>query len=178
MRRKQAEEKLQYMATHDLLTNLPNRFLFNDRLEQAVAKAKRGDRRFAVLFLDLDGFKEVNDRFGHQKGDGVLQQVAERLKECLRESDTLARLGGDEFSLILEDVQDNRSAAAVPQKLLAALAAPFYVDENEITITASIGISLYPDDGDATELLLKQADAAMYRAKELGGNHFIFSNYP
>jgi len=176
--RKQAEEKLQYMATHDLLTNLPNRFLFNDRLEQAVAKAKRGDRRFAVLFLDLDGFKEVNDRFGHQKGDGVLQQVAERLKECLRESDTLARLGGDEFSLILEDVQDNRSAAAVPQKLLAALAAPFYVDENEITITASIGISLYPDDGDATELLLKQADAAMYRAKELGGNNFIFSNYP
>jgi diguanylate cyclase (GGDEF)-like protein/PAS domain S-box-containing protein len=174
--RKQAEEQLQYMATHDLLTNLPNRFLYNDRLNQAVAKAKRSDRRFAVLFLDLDGFKEVNDRFGHQKGDGVLQQVAERLKGCLRGSDTLARLGGDEFSLILEDIQDAHSAAAVPQKLLSALVAPFYVDENEIIITASIGVSLYPDDGDATELLLKQADTAMYRAKELGGNKFVFSN--
>jgi len=172
--RKRAEEQLQFMATHDLLTNLPNRFLFNDRLNQAVAKAKRGDRRFAVLFLDLDGFKEVNDRFGHQKGDGMLQQVAERLKGCLRGSDTLARLGGDEFSLILEDIQDTRSAAAVPQKLLAALATPFYLDENEITITASIGVSLYPDDGDATEQLLKQADTAMYRAKELGGNTYVY----
>ena len=172
--RKQAEEQLHYMATHDLLTNLPNRFLFNDRLNQAVAKAKRGDRRFAVLFLDLDGFKEVNDRFGHQKGDGILQQVAERLKGCLRGSDTLARLGGDEFSLILEDIQETRSAAAVPQKLLAALAAPFYLDENEITITASIGVSLYPDDGDSTELLLKQADTAMYRAKEIGGNIYVY----
>ncbi len=174
--RKRAEEQLQYMATHDLLTNLPNRFLFNDRLDQAVAKAKRGNRRFAVLFLDLDGFKEVNDRFGHQKGDVTLQQVAERLKGCLRGSDTLARLGGDEFSLILEDIQETRSAATVPQKLLAALAAPFYLDDNEITITASIGVSLYPDDGDVTELLLKKADTAMYQAKELGGNTFVFSN--
>jgi diguanylate cyclase (GGDEF)-like protein/PAS domain S-box-containing protein len=172
--RKQAEEQLQYMATHDLLTDLPNRFLFNDRLNQAVAKAKRGDRRFAVLFLDLDGFKEVNDRFGHQKGDVVLQQVGERLKGCLRGSDTLARLGGDEFSLILEDILDTRSTAAVPQKLLAALAAPFYLDENELTITASIGVSLYPDDGETTELLLKQADTAMYRAKELGGNTYVY----
>jgi diguanylate cyclase (GGDEF)-like protein/PAS domain S-box-containing protein len=172
--RKQAEEQLQYMATHDLLTNLPNRFLFNDRLNQAVAKAKRTGRRFAVLFLDLDGFKEVNDRFGHQKGDGILQQVAHRLKGCLRASDTLARLGGDEFSLILEDIQDTRSTAAVPQKLLAALAEPFYLDEKEITITASIGVSLYPDDGDATDLLLTKADTAMYRAKELGGNTYVY----
>lgn len=172
--RKRAEEQLQYMATHDLLTDLPNRFLFNDRLNQAVAKAKRSSNRFAVLFLDLDGFKEVNDRFGHQKGDGVLQQVAHRLKGCLRSSDTLARLGGDEFSLILEDIQDTRSTAAVPQKLLAALVEPFDIDGNEITITASIGVSLYPDDGDAAELLLKKADSAMYRAKELGGDTFAY----
>jgi diguanylate cyclase (GGDEF)-like protein/PAS domain S-box-containing protein len=172
--RKRAEEQLQYMATHDLLTNLPNRFLFNDRLNQAVAKAKRSGHRFAVLFLDLDGFKEVNDRFGHQKGDGILQQVAQRLKGCLRSSDTLARLGGDEFSLILEDIQDTHSTAAVPQKLLAALVEPFYLDENKITITASIGVSLYPDDGDSTELLLKKADAAMYQAKELGGDTFVY----
>lgn len=172
--RKRAEEQLQYMATHDLLTNLPNRFLFNDRLNQAVAKAKRSGQHFAVLFLDLDGFKEVNDHFGHQKGDGILQQVAQRLKGCLRESDTLARLGGDEFSLILEDIQDTRSTAAVPQKLLVALTEPFYLDENKITITASIGVSLYPDDGDSTELLLKKADAAMYRAKELGGDTYVY----
>jgi diguanylate cyclase (GGDEF)-like protein len=124
--------------------------------------------------LDLDGFKEVNDCFGHQKGDGMLQQVAQRLKGCLRESDTLARLGGDEFSLILEDIQDTHSTAAVPQKLLSALATPFYLDENEIIITASIGVSLYPDDGDATELLLKKADTAMYRAKELGGDTYVY----
>lgn len=172
--RKRAEEQLHYMATHDLLTNLPNRFLFNDRLNQAVAKSKRSGHRFALLFLDLDGFKEVNDRFGHQKGDGILQQVAQRLKGCLRGSDTLARLGGDEFSLILEDIQDTPSTAAVPQKLLAALVEPFYLDENKITITASIGVSLYPDDGDSTELLLKKADAAMYRAKELGGDTYVY----
>jgi diguanylate cyclase (GGDEF)-like protein len=103
-----------------------------------------------------------------------LQQVAHRLKGCLRSSDTLARLGGDEFSLILEDIQDTRSTAAVPQKLLAALVEPFDIDGNEITITASIGVSLYPDDGDAAELLLKKADSAMYRAKELGGDTFVY----
>jgi diguanylate cyclase (GGDEF)-like protein len=173
--RKRVEEQLQYMATHDILTNLPNRFLFNDRLNQAVSKAIRDGRRFAVLFLDLDGFKEVNDHFGHQKGDGILQQVAQRLRGCLRESDTLARLGGDEFSLILEGIQDPLSAAVVPQKLLAALAVPFYLDEEEIIITASIGISLYPEDGDNTEMLVKKADAAMYRAKGLGGNRYVYS---
>jgi diguanylate cyclase (GGDEF)-like protein len=166
----ESEQQLQFLATHDLLTELPNRFLFNDRLQHALTKAKRYHSSFAALFLDLDGFKEVNDSFGHQKGDLVLQQVAKRLKSCVRESDTLARLGGDEFSYILEDIQDEQTAFGISHKILTMLAEPFLVDGKEALVTASIGISLYPEDGDDTEALLKKADSAMYKAKEAGGN--------
>ncbi len=168
--RKESEQRLRFLATHDLLTELPNRSLFNDRLQQALNKAKRFHCSFAILFLDLDGFKEVNDTFGHQKGDLVLQQVAKRLKSSVRESDTLARLGGDEFSYLLEDIKDEKTAFSISNKILTALAEPFLVEGREVTVTASIGISLYPGDGDDTESLLKKADAAMYRAKGSGGN--------
>jgi diguanylate cyclase (GGDEF)-like protein/PAS domain S-box-containing protein len=172
--RKQSEERLQYLATHDLLTELPNRFLYTDRLNQALAKAECNGYHFAVFFLDLDGFKDVNDTFGHMKGDIILREVAQRLMSCVRQSDTLARLGGDEFSYIIEDVQDLQTTGGISQKILAALARPFYVDGNPVTITASIGISIYPLDGNTADDLLKKADAAMYQAKDLGGNTFVF----
>ena len=168
--RKESEHQLQFLATHDLLTVLPNRFLFNDHLQQALTKAKRYHRSFAVLFLDLDGFKEVNDTFGHQKGDLILQQVAKRLKSCVRESDMLARQGGDEFSFILEDIKDEQAAISISNKILAGLAEPFLIEGGELSVTASIGISLYPEDGEDIEALLKKADSAMYKAKGSGGN--------
>jgi Amt family ammonium transporter len=174
--RKQSEEQLQYLATHDLLTGLPNRNLFNDRLNRAFERSRRNGHAFAVFFLDLDGFKQVNDTFGHHKGDLVLQQVANRLKNCVRESDTLARVGGDEFSYIFEDLKDIQSAIHVSSKILDQLKEPFVLDEKEVWITASIGISLYPDDGEDTDTLLKKADAAMYQAKEWGGDTISLSN--
>jgi diguanylate cyclase (GGDEF)-like protein/PAS domain S-box-containing protein len=172
--RMQAEEAVKYMAMHDALTRLPNRAMFNERLARAISLAQRHTRGLAVLFIDLDRFKLINDTLGHEAGDEVLREAASRLTENLRAGDTVARLGGDEFIVLLEDVPDPVYVGSVSRKLIRALAAPFTIGEREYRMTASIGVSVYPADGDDAETLLKHADAAMYRAKEQGRNGFEF----
>ncbi|MEP6656939.1 MAG: EAL domain-containing protein, partial [Betaproteobacteria bacterium] len=170
----QAEERLQIMATRDVLTGLPNRLLLHERLAQAIALAKRSNRRVGVLFIDLDRFKNVNDTLGHRIGDELLKHVTRALSAAVRESDLLARLGGDEFMVIVEDIEDPAILGRIAQKLLDAVAQPFVIEDNEIDVTSSIGISVYPDDSDDPEELLKHADVAMYRSKELGRNTYQF----
>src|SRR6266540_2630667 len=170
----QAEERLQYMATRDALTGLPNRLLLHERLAQAIAQAKRNGRRVGVLFIDLDRFKNVNDTLGHRIGDELLKHVTQALSLALRETDLLARLGGDEFMVIVEDFDDPAVLGRIAQKLQDAVAQPFQIEEHDIYVTSSIGISVYPDDSDDPEQLLKHADVAMYRSKELGRNTYQF----
>jgi diguanylate cyclase (GGDEF)-like protein/PAS domain S-box-containing protein len=172
LERKQAESLIVYQAYHDALTDLPNRMLFHDRLTQALAQARRRGHGLAVLFMDLDQFKRVNDTLGHGAGDRLLQDVAGRLREAVRESDTVARVGGDEFTLLLPHVGGGEDAAKVAQTVLATIARPAEIDGNRLYVTTSIGISLYPDDGTEAEALLTSADIALYRAKELGGNGY------
>ena len=166
--RKLAEEQIRHLAYHDALTGLPNRLLFRDRLEVAVAQAHRDQRKVAVLFLDLDRFKAINDSLGHSQGDRLLQDVTRRLEGCVREGDTVARLSGDEFTLILPGVEQPLDAAKAAEKILEVLRQPFELKQREVFVTASMGISLYPHDGSDAEALLKNADTAMYRAKEQG----------
>ncbi len=166
--RKRVEEQIKEIAYHDALTGLPNRLLFNDRLQVAVAQAHRQRQRLAVLFLDVDRFKVINDSLGHTLGDRLLQSVARRLADCIREGDTVARLGGDEFTLLLPGMARAEDVAKLAEKILEALRRPFAFDGRELFVTASIGISLYPDDGGDPEALVKNADTAMYRAKEQG----------
>lgn len=174
--RRQARQILEYMATHDELTGLPNRYLFNDRLKHALKRAARERHALAVFLLDLDHFKELNDTYGHLKGDQILQEVARRLLSTLRQSDTVARMGGDEFCVILENITQPEDAANVAQKLLEVLAQPYTVDEGITwTLSASIGISLYPRDGDDVESLLICADIAMYRAKKKRNRYRFYS---
>lgn len=173
-RYKDYEERLQYLALHDALTQLPNRALFQDRFRDAIARAGRHKTGVGLLFIDLDRFKAVNDSLGHQVGDVLLQSVAERLTSCLRATDTVARLGGDEFAVLLDELADSLDAAAAAQKLLDALAHPFQQDGHELFTSASIGISCYPDDGDDVHELLRNADTAMYKAKEHGRNTYTF----
>ena len=170
--RKQAEDALRFVATHDALTKLPNRAMFGQRLEHAVNQAQRHGRRLALLFIDLDRFKAINDTLGHDAGDALLRDVARRLTETLRASDTVARLGGDEFVVLLEEISDPPFVGAVARKLLAVLSQPFTLAGGEHQISASIGASLYPEDGTEVQELLKNADTAMYRAKEQGRNAF------
>ncbi len=172
--RKQAEARIRHMAHHDPLTNLPNRVLLTARLDKALGHVSQTDTRLAVLFIDLDRFKHVNDTLGHSVGDRLLRVVARRLQSVLREEDTLARLGGDEFVVMIEALHDASHAATVARKLLSALEAPVQIDHHELFIGASIGISLAPDDGNDTETLLRCADSAMYRAKDAGRNTFEF----
>ncbi|MGZ8157483.1 MAG: EAL domain-containing protein [Methylobacter sp.] len=173
--KKRAEEKIHYQANYDPLTDLPNRQLFQDRLHSAVALAKRNSTQLALLFIDLDRFKEVNDCSGHAAGDRLLIEVARRLNECTRESDTLARLGGDEFVVILNNLSSNHDAEDVVRKMLRLLEQPFSLDDGiNAAISASIGIALYPTDGAEDATLLQNADAAMYRVKETGRNGFEF----
>jgi diguanylate cyclase (GGDEF)-like protein/PAS domain S-box-containing protein len=172
--RKQAEATITFHAYHDLLTGLPNRVLFNDRLGQAIANARRHGLILAVMFLDLDRFKSVNDTLGHLIGDELLQMASQRLRNCLREGDTLARIGGDEFMLLLPHIHNRDNAAYIAQKMLSALKTPFHISGHEIFITASIGIAIYPDDGDSLQTLIKQADIAMYSAKDRGRNDYCF----
>ena len=171
---RQADERVRHLAHYDELTGLPNRSMFNQRLSQALAQAKRGDRPLAVLFIDLDRFKNINDTLGHDAGDRVLREVADRLRGCLRESDTIGRLGGDEFVVLITEFPELPQVAAVAQKILAAATRPFVVEAQEFHITASIGISTYPDDSGDMPSLLKNADIAMYRAKERGKNNYQF----
>ena len=172
--RVQAEERLQHLATRDALTGLPNRLLLHERLSHAIAQAKRMNRRVGVLFIDLDRFKNVNDTLGHRIGDELLKHVTRALSSSLRDSDLLARLGGDEFMVIVEDFDDPSALAKIAQKLQDAIAQPFQIEEHDIFVTSSIGISVYPDDSDDPDELLKHADVAMYRSKELGRNTFQF----
>ena len=180
-KRKQAQEKLleqkdilDHQAHYDALTNLPNRVLFNDRLLQAIQTAKRDESIFALLFLDLDHFKEINDSLGHDIGDEVLKVVTRRLNRVMREDDTLARLGGDEFTIIMKNLTQGQDASLLAQKILRALSKVMVINENQLYVSASIGISLYPEDGVLSSNLLKYADAAMYRAKDEGRNNFQF----
>jgi len=170
---RQQKNILTHQATHDALTKLPNRVLFIDRLEQSIKKAKRYKSQVAVLFIDLDRFKEINDSLGHSYGDKVLIQVAERLQASVRGFDTISRLGGDEFTLILEYVRVE-DVHQIAKKLLSRLQEKLSINNQELYITSSIGISIYPRDGDTTEILLKNADAAMYKAKENGKNNYHF----
>jgi diguanylate cyclase (GGDEF)-like protein len=169
--RRKAEEKLRVVSTHDALTALPNRTLLHERLSHALARAQRHGRLLAVLFVDLDRFKNVNDTLGHEAGDKLLQVAAQRLYDCLRETDTMARQGGDEFVVLMDELTDREPISGVSQRILDAVAEPFVIDDQELHITASIGISVYPDDG---RTLLKNADIAMYRAKEKGKNNYQF----
>ncbi len=173
-KRIQAEERLQFLAHHDALTSLPNRVLFADRLNQSIARARRHKHAAAVLFLDLDRFKLINDTLGHDFGDRALQSLAERLASCVRDGDTVARLGGDEFAVVLEDIETADDVAPTARKILDALAQSFMLDDREFFITTSIGISLFPIDGEDTQTLLKHADIAMYRSKDLGRNTYQF----
>jgi diguanylate cyclase (GGDEF)-like protein/PAS domain S-box-containing protein len=170
--RKRAEEQIEHHAYHDALTGLPNRMLMSDHLTLALSQAHREGRRLAVLFLDLDHFKIVNDSLGHAVGDELLRAVAARLKDCVRGDDTVARVGGDEFVLLLHNVSQAEDAAKVAEKILDSLKDPFLVGEHRIYTTTSIGISLYPNDGDDSVALLKNADSAMYRAKDLGRDNY------
>ena len=173
--RKAAQEQVEYQAYHDVLTGLPNRLLFRDRIGVALAHARRSRRAVAVMFLDLDQFKLVNDTLGHTVGDGLLQAAAERLVRCVRADDTVARMGGDEFTILLSELADTRAAATVAQKVLDTISQPIDVDGHELFVTTSIGISIFPDDGMDAETLLKNADRAMYRAKEAGRNNYQFA---
>jgi len=171
---RQTEVALQHLATHDMLTDLPNRFLMVDRLDQLLARAKRSGAPFAVLFMDIDRFKEVNDTYGHEFGDLLLRAVAQRLRKSVRQSDTVARIGGDEFVLILETVHQTRGADAVASKVEHAVAS-ITIPEHPLNVTVSIGISFYPENGESVDTLLRAADSAMYLAKKEGGNRHVTS---
>lgn len=172
--RKKSAEKLLHLAHYDMTTGLPNRVLFYDRLTQEIKKAQRAEQPIAVMLLDLDHFKEVNDTLGHDKGDLLLKEVAWRLNRCIREADTLARLGGDEFTLILSSIEDNGVIERLAEKILQRLSEPFKLDDEMVYISASIGITLYPDDAKTIDELLKNADQAMYEAKNQGRNRFRY----
>ena len=171
--RKKAEDQLAHMAYHDALTGLPNRVAFSERLFQELARAKRRNEVVAIVFLDLDRFKDVNDTLGHDAGDRLLVAVAERLRGAMRETDTLARISGDEFCIILPDQRDEHAAIEAGRRVHQALKEPFHIDGQESHVTASMGISLYPANGGSPETLVKQADIAMFRAKSLGGGNFL-----
>ena len=171
---KESQDRLDYLAFHDPLTGLPNRILFNDRLTQSIEKSKRDSTKLAVLFIDLDRFKNINDTLGHAVGDKILEEVAQRLSSNVRKIDTVARLGGDEFILILEGVEHSEDVGYFVNKLFRVFKHPFYVENHELHLSSSIGISMYPADGENVETLVKNADAAMYRAKDQGRNGFCF----
>lgn len=172
---RESQRHIEFLATHDPLTRLPNRSLLYDRIQQALARSEREPEPFALMFIDLDNFKDVNDSLGHDSGDQLLQEAAARIQSCIRGTDTAARLGGDEFTVLIAGA-DRKTAAATAQRLIEELSAPFVINRQEISnnITASIGISLYPQDGASRHLIMKYADEAMYRAKAGGKNAYRF----
>jgi len=176
LERKKTEIAMRNMAYHDSLTGLPNRILFNDRLEMALAKVTRSKKKIAVLFVDFDGFKKINDNLGHSVGDALLEAVGVRLKSCLRQEDTVARLGGDEFVLILPEINNRDAAGILASKLLETIRPAFMIEGKEVKITLSIGISLFPDNGDTVKVLIKRADEALYLAKNKGRDCYQFYN--
>jgi diguanylate cyclase (GGDEF)-like protein/PAS domain S-box-containing protein len=172
--RKKAEALIIHSSEHDFLTGLPNRMLLNDRVNQAIRSARRYSRKVAVLFLDLDGFKHINDSLGHPTGDKLLQSVGKRLVDCVRGSDTVSRQGGDEFVVLLSEEEDSDDASIAARRMLRAVAEAHFIDQHDLHVTCSVGISLYPDDGLNAETLIKNADTAMYQAKENGRQTFQF----
>lgn len=172
--RQAVQKKIEFLAHHDVLTGLPNRLLTKNNMEQAILMAERETSKVALMFLDLDKFKAINDCLGHVIGDGLLKGVAERLRECLRDTDTLSRQGGDEFLIVLNNVRDTKSISVVAEKILERLEKPFEIDHHELSISLSIGIAVYPDDGKDFDTLLQQSDTAMYQAKESGRNTHRF----
>lgn len=168
------EKNLEFLATHDVLTKLPNRALFSDRIDHAIDLAKRENQNVAVFFMDLDGFKAVNDAFSHTKGDLLLQTVAARLRSILRTSDTISRMGGDEFSILVEGFKHQEHITTIARKILASIAEPFWLQDLEVYITASLGISVFPANGETSYTLLQNADSAMYHAKQEGSNNYRF----
>ena len=169
-----SREVLEYQATHDALTNLPNRSLLADRIERITLSRRKNDRNSAIFFVDLDDFKNINDTLGHDAGDQVLKEIARRLLKCVRSSDTVTRQSGDEFVIVATDLSESADAATVAGKILAAVSRPLLLDNHDLVMTCSIGISLYPKDGETVSTLLKNADVALYRTKELGKNGFQF----
>ncbi len=178
IQRKQTETRLQYLAQHDQLTDLPNRELFHDRLRTALARSRRDEQRLAVLYLDLDQFKPVNDSHGHDIGDLLLREVAVRIGQCVRESDTVGRIGGDEFVVLLNDIGLPEHAVAVAEKIHLAFEQPFELSGCTLQVSASIGIAIYPDHGEDDKQLLRRADDAMYGAKRQGGNRALMTAVP
>ncbi len=174
--RKKAEEKIKHLASHDLLTDLPSLSLANDRLGMAISLARRNKTAVALMFIDLDGFKSVNDSLGHDAGDYVLKQVAQRLLSCVRESDTVARVGGDEFLIIANGIHAPENASQIAEKIISTVSQPIIFDGEQAVVGTSIGIALYPDDGEEMKQLIKDADEAMYRIKKAGKNGFCFIN--
>ncbi len=172
--RRAIDERFEFLAYHDPLTGLPNRLLLHDRFKQAVASATRENTLIAVLFLDLDKFKQVNDALGHAVGDELLQLIARRIEQSVREVDTVSRIGGDEFAVLLTDLRDAQTISVIAEKILKELAAPFTLSDTTVNSSLSIGISLYPNDGLELDMLLRMADASMYHAKNCGGNNYRF----
>lgn len=178
----ETKNRLQHVAHHDVLTDLPNRMLFRDRLEQSLARANRDHGTFAVLYVDIDGFKPVNDQLGHAAGDAVLKQIAQRLQQRVRGSDTVARLGGDEFAVIANNIQDAAAALSLGEMLCTVLSEPYALDLPAGTkpppVGASVGIALFPRHGDQADALLLAADHAMYQAKHGGKSHAVLAESP
>jgi diguanylate cyclase (GGDEF)-like protein len=186
---KMSADKIKYLAYHDTLTHLPNRYLFKDRLKQALVRAQRSNRLLGILFLDVDRFKNINDTLGHSIGDQLLRSIADRLTKSLRETDTvarlsdaefpslIARLGGDEFTILVTDLRNVEDASVISKRILSTLSEPFIIGTHEVFVSASIGIALYPSDGEDIDMLLKNADIAMYNAKEQGRNNFQYYSW-
>lgn len=168
------EKKLKQSATHDLLTGLPNRLLFLDRLNQAILKSKRSAHTFGLVFIDLDHFKRVNDNFGHEVGDQILQAVANRLTATLRAEDTVSRMGGDEFILLINHLSQPKDLQPVVKKVLQNLSHPYQVEEHSLMCTVSMGIALFPTGGSTSQELIRNADRAMYKAKNDGGSRYTY----
>jgi diguanylate cyclase (GGDEF)-like protein len=172
---RRAQERVQYLAYYDPLTDLPNRTLFTDRLQQAVLIGRRKKHCFALMFMDLDRFKDINDTLGHHAGDQVLQQAAACIKSCMRESDTVGRMGGDEFAILLPTVSRRSGATTMARKILAALIKPLQIGNRNLEIGASLGIALFPEHGNETDNLMRAADAAMYEAKHTQSGFKVYS---
>ena len=172
--RQDLERQLTYRAEHDDLTDLPNRALLNDRLDAGIARASRYRRKLGVIYLDLDGFKPINDRYGHETGDRLLQAVAQRLTATMRQTDTVSRVGGDEFVIFLEHLKQRQDAGAAAAKIAATLNQPYCIDNRSLRVSASLGIAVYPDNGSDSNTLLRRADEAMYQSKARGGQPQFF----
>lgn len=176
---KEHEKHLEYLAQHDPLTNLPNRMLLADRLTQAIAYAQRYQSMFAVLYIDIDGFKIINDTYGHTIGDALLIEISKRIFSLMRKNETIARLGGDEFVALLSDIKELNECKPFLERLLAILAEPICIEDKRLHVSASIGVSCYPLDGNDADILIENADKAMYHAKQSGKNRFYcFKDLP